>query len=628
MSEPYYSGYTQLISYLYEHTEWSYPEFLNLHRNIILSSQPFSSEWHVLDLTWTRRFLKQAKRLRPDDYEAIEKQTRSIGCHSNPSDSDGSSCLLSSRLEYWLSFQTSLLRLVKYQCANKGLRIYWEGIIYEREKMKAMRAHMIGSMKVYSKIAESIAFPLQSGHQKNEAVDEVDVNSSREKACIQETIAVAENSPFLVSDYDEDEVLLRMCLVIKVQTLTEYACTQEVLAEDIKLPTPHKRRNEIEGYVSREKAKKEVESTPNTKNPRSTNDSEESFSSDVELKDEEEIKFDFTDIERVLQLEPINEWVVDNINVSQRFRQYQIEVLEKAKTNGLKWNDFYEIMALSSVIVLSSPCPYPAPIFTSREWQKIIRENPYAITDPVLPADVLSSLRSASVDRLKGKTNFLSIYDSEVGQAVSRIFNDICSSVPDVSPIETSEDEHCFQLLHPIIRPLFFTGSNKEYKIRLNRVTKGPTKRADFSCLVDEIPILNSEIKPPGFTPLQQQKDKLKVQLQGLESINQLLNMKGGPEEAMLLTNQGDLVESYVMDLKYDGLYRSWPFLTTQLVKNKATIPLLESNIRHFVALEERISKIAEDYNCRIYRSGITSPPLYLPYTRDLPNSPQIKKLL
>lgn len=162
----------------------------------------------------------------------------------------------------------------------------------------------------------------------------------------------------------------------------------------------------------------------------------------------------------------------------------------------------------------------------------------------------------------------------------------------------------------------------------MNRATSGTATRPDFSCLVNEIPILNSEIKPPGFTPLQQQKDRLKVQLRGRKSINQLLRTKGGPEETVMLTNQGDLVESYVMDLKYDGLYRSWPFLTTRLVKDKTTIPLLESNIRHFMALEERVSKIAENYNCRTYQSGTSTPPLQIQYMRDLPDSPQRKKLL
>ncbi|PKC71052.1 hypothetical protein RhiirA1_413641 [Rhizophagus irregularis] len=52
----------------------------------------------------------------------------------------------------------------------------------------------------------------------------------------------------------------------------------------------------------------------------------------------------------------------------------------------------------------------------------------------------------------------------------------------------------------------------------------------------------------------------------------------------------------------------------------------MESNIRHIKALEERICKIAEDYNSRGCQSETTLPQIR--YMRDLPNSPQIKKIL
>jgi len=45
-------------------------------------------------------------------------------------------------------------------------------------------------------------------------------------------------------------------------------------------------------------------------------------------------------------------------------------------------------------------------------------------------------------------------------------------------------------------------------------------------------------------------------------------------------------MESYFMDLKYDGLYHSWPFLTTRLVTDRTTIPLMEFAISHLMALE------------------------------------------
>ncbi|RHZ59521.1 hypothetical protein Glove_363g24 [Diversispora epigaea] len=128
----------------------------------------------------------------------------------------------------------------------------------------------------------------------------------------------------------------------------------------------------------------------------------------------------------------------------------------------------------------------------------------------------------------------------------------------------------------------FEFGLYKEYNIRLNRTTSGTATRPDFSCLINEIPILNSEIKSPGFTPLQQQKDKLKVQLRGRKSINQLLRTKGEPPETVLLINQGDL---------------------------------------------ERINKIAENYNRRTCQNDTTTPLLQIQYMQNLPGSPQLKEI-
>ncbi|CAG8766596.1 1158_t:CDS:2, partial [Acaulospora morrowiae] len=90
--------------------------------------------------------------------------------------------------------------------------------------------------------------------------------------------------------------------------------------------------------------------------------------------------------------------------------------------------------------------------------------------------------------------------------------------------------------------------------------------------------------------------------------------------EAVMFLNMGDSMESFVMDLKYDGLYRSWSFLTTKLVVDKATIPLAGFAISHFMALEERVEKIAKDFK---YRSSQFTPPAQMSFVRKLPDSPQ-----
>ncbi|POG59595.1 hypothetical protein GLOIN_2v833587 [Rhizophagus irregularis DAOM 181602=DAOM 197198] len=121
-------------------------------------------------------------------------------------------------------------------------------------------------------------------------------------------------------------------------------------------------------------------------------------------------------------------------------------------------------------------------------------------------------------------------------------------------------------------------------------------------------------------------KDRLKAQLRARKSINQQLQNKGGPGEAVIFLNMGDLMESYSMDLKYDGLYRSWPFLTTRLVVDKTMIPLAGVAIHHLVSLEEHVERIAKDYKYRACRSGNTTPIEQMSFMRKFPDSPQFAK--
>jgi hypothetical protein len=110
--------------------------------------------------------------------------------------------------------------------------------------------------------------------------------------------------------------------------------------------------------------------------------------------------------------------------------------------------------------------------------------------------------------------------------------------IPDIAPQKMTEDEHCYKFLHPISRPIF-SSSKKEYELTLNRANKNSTKRPDLSCVVEGIPILNSEFKPLGSTPLQRKKDEVKVQLKARKSINQQLRSKGDPGEAGIFLNMG-----------------------------------------------------------------------------------------
>lgn len=107
-----------------------------------------------------------------------------------------------------------------------------------------------------------------------------------------------------------------------------------------------------------------------------------------------------------------------------------------------------------------------------------------------------------------------------------------------VPKLKMTEDEHCYFYLHPLLKP-FFCHNFKNYEVRLNKSVGNSLKRPDFSCRIDNITILNSEIKPCGYTPFQKNKDFVKINIQAKRSINQLLSKKGGPNYTMFLSNMG-----------------------------------------------------------------------------------------
>ncbi|CAJ0756924.1 6338_t:CDS:2, partial [Entrophospora sp. SA101] len=272
---------------------------------------------------------------------------------------------------------------------------------------------------------------------------------------------------------------------------------------------------------------------------------EPSISASINCDDEteeqdEQIEMDLASIRKQLEMEPLIEWEIGNINITQKFREYQRSVIDKTMKYGLK--------ALALVIVLSWPCLY-SKFFTNREWDQIIQTNPYVIQYPIIPSSTSNILREAAIMHLMGKESYMQLDKSELSKAVARTFNYLCD-IPIRSPVKTSEELHCDQLLYPYINSLFF-GQLAEYEVRLNH-TEERFHESTF-------------------------KSK--------KSINQQLNSKGGPGEAGLLTNMGDEVKSFFMEFR-SGLYCSWSFLRTRLPIDKASMPLIESNFCHFVALE------------------------------------------
>ncbi|CAI2191259.1 16635_t:CDS:2, partial [Funneliformis geosporum] len=212
--------------------------------------------------------------------------------------------------------------------------------------------------------------------------------------------------------------------------------------------------------------------------------------------------------------------------ITQKFREYQQNALEKLNSTILTWHNTYEILALSSIMVLNRSCPYSN--FTSEEWQIIIETNPYAIDEPVLSASISNALHEA----------FMHSDETQMSKASSMINMPTLLTIP--------------------INPIFFT-RNKDYEVRLDRSVKDTKQRPDLSCTVD-------------------------AHVQSGKTINQLLSSKGGPGESAIFLNCGDVIKSYIIG---PTIRRDISIMGFQnLLIDEPSLPLVESNFAHYVALE------------------------------------------
>ncbi|CAG8789450.1 8503_t:CDS:2, partial [Dentiscutata erythropus] len=249
-------------------------------------------------------------------------------------------------------------------------------------------------------------------------------------------------------------------------------------------------------------------------------------------------------------------WTVNSVEVSKKFRIYQMNLLISIKEGRKKltWNDTIEILALLSIMIMCFLCPYST--FTTSEWIKVLDSNPYKVTNPILTSSLTTSLYEATHNFSLGlNSKFTNNNESdELWEKANRIFNNM------------KEDAHQDISVDP--------------------------------CIVDDITVLNSEIKPLGCSPLKAKKDFIKVHLKGKKSINQFYE-KGGPRKALAFLNIADTIESFFIDLEYDGIYRSWPILKNKIATDEGSLPLMVLTFSHFLKLEQFVCEIANEYESR-----------------------------
>uniref|UniRef100_U9SRH1 Uncharacterized protein n=1 Tax=Rhizophagus irregularis (strain DAOM 181602 / DAOM 197198 / MUCL 43194) TaxID=747089 RepID=U9SRH1_RHIID len=70
--DEYYPGYEALSSYLKKFDNPSYRNFLDLNREEVIKSPPFTENWGGLESAWSNRFIRAVQTHIPDRFEDIK----------------------------------------------------------------------------------------------------------------------------------------------------------------------------------------------------------------------------------------------------------------------------------------------------------------------------------------------------------------------------------------------------------------------------------------------------------------------------------------------------------------------------------------------------------------------------
>ena len=83
---------------------------------------------------------------------------------------------------------------------------------------------------------------------------------------------------------------------------------------------------------------------------------------------------------------------------------------------------------LASIIVISSPCPYPYEYLTLEEWDYITKTNPYSIEKNmknIIPLSISASLYEAAEECVFGRSIYMNAEESFLSECAGRNFNDL-----------------------------------------------------------------------------------------------------------------------------------------------------------------------------------------------------------
>ncbi|CAH1768645.1 12864_t:CDS:2, partial [Entrophospora sp. SA101] len=94
------------------------------------------------------------------------------------------------------------------------------------------------------------------------------------------------------------------------------------------------------------------------------------------------------------------------------------------------------------------------------------------------------------------------------------------------------------------------------------------------------------KVKPLRYTQFQKTKDFIKACLCAKKTIDGLIDRRDGPCTSLFLLNMGVYIESFIMDLDVDGVYRVFPFMKSILPIDKPSVMSLSPTLTHLIALQ------------------------------------------
>ncbi|CAG8582394.1 6674_t:CDS:10 [Paraglomus occultum] len=378
------------------------------------------------------------------------------------------------------------LMLRNHRQRNEEIDSFWNKVEFahleEQRALRTKRCHVNISSKTQD-MMENIAEDTVEAHllTKKRRIEEDDESVAKHTRDIHSSLGLdktgvsgeAMNNTFPISKYPRDGEDRRS------SDMTQYC------DDDYYNTCTSSKRIETDASVLNQISNQETNNE--------SNEIEGDSDGEVDEELDEQLTFDYDFLEREIKKEREVEWVADTINVTSKFKKYQLDLVYelKKRLRKLTWNDTTDILAIASIMIIDWPCRYDC--FTFEEWKLITNNNPYKLKKPLFDECLSSSLNDALYKKSVGfDVDFEPKKGLKYGIVIKKIFDYVSDDLPLFSPTKTSEDEHRFLFLDPLLKPIF-SRPYTPYEIKLNWVVNASKKRPDFLCHVDNVPILNSE---------------------------------------------------------------------------------------------------------------------------------------